>query len=186
SRAKLLGEKGVELTTDKLEYDGDQAVKLQARFFDERLIPEADDRVAAVIEGKGKRKRVVLRRNPDRRSIFEGSGGRLPPGSYEAVLSQPSLGKDPLAASFTVVAPVGEMTQIEMDQLQMQQAARRSRGKYFSIQNMEEVFGSLPEGERVPAATLPPIPLWNNWRVFLLLFGLLLTEWLMRKRWGML
>ena len=186
SRAKLLGEKGVELTTDKLEYDGDQAVKLQARFFDERLIPEADDGVAAVIEGKGKRKRVVLRRNPDRRSIFEGSGGRLPPGSYEAVLSQPSLGKDPLAASFTVVAPVGEMTRIEMDQLQMQQAARRSRGKYFSIQNMEEVFGSLPEGERVPAATLPPIPLWNNWRVFLLLFGLLLTEWLMRKRLGML
>ena len=186
SRAKLLGDKGVELTTDKMEYDGNQPIQLQARFFDERLIPQADDGVVAIIEGNGQRKRVVLERNPLRRSIFEGSGGRLPVGNYEVVLSQPPLGKDPLAASFTVVAPVGEMTRTAMDESQMQQAARRSRGKYFSIANMAELFDAIPEGERVPVATLSPIPLWNNWRIFLLIFVLLVTEWLLRKRLGML
>ncbi|MEC8337727.1 MAG: hypothetical protein VXZ84_06245 [Planctomycetota bacterium] len=186
SRSKLLGEKGVELTTDKLEYEPSQQVKIQARFFDERLVPEAEDGVVAILEGSGQRNRIVLERSPHRSSIFEGSGGKLPVGNYEVVLSRPMLGKDALAASFTVVAPAGEMTRTALDQLQLQQAAERSRGRYFSLENVNKLFVVLPEGERVPVATLPPIPLWNNWRTFMLLFVLLLTEWLLRKRLGML
>lgn len=186
SRAKLLGDKGVELTTDKMDYDANQAVQIQARFFDERLIPEADDGVEVVIEGNGQRKRVTLERNPLHRSIFEGSGGRFLVGNYEVLLSRPLLGKNPLAASFSVVAPIGEMTRTIMDQSQLRQAARRSRGKYFTVENMTEAFDALPDGVRIPVATLPPIPLWNNWRIFLVLFFLLLAEWLLRKRMGML
>ena len=186
SRSKLLGEKGVELTTDKLEYEPSQQVKIQARFFDERLVPEAEDGVVAILEGSGQRNRVVLKRSPQRNSIFEGSGGKLPVGNYEVVLSRPMLGKDPLAASFTVVAPAGEMTRTALDKPQMQQAAERSRGRYFSLENVAKLFVELPDGDRVPVAALPPVPLWNNWRMFLLLFVLILIEWLLRKRLGML
>ena len=68
----------------------------------------------------------------------------------------------------------------------MQQAAERSRGRYFSLESMTKLFVELPDGDRVPVATLPPVPLWNNWRMFLLLFVLILIEWLLRKRLGML
>ena len=186
SRSKLVGDKGVELTTDKLEYDPTQSVQVQARFFDERLIPETDDGVVVVLEGSGQRKRVVLERSPLRRSIFEGSAGRLPIGSYEIVLSQPALGENPLGVSFTVVAPIGEMTRTALNQSEMQQAAERSRGKFYTVAEMAKSFNELPAGDLVPVATLPPIPLWNTWQMFVLFFALLLAEWLLRKRFGML
>ena len=154
--------------------------------FRSRLIPETDDGVVVVLEGSGQRKRVVLERSPLRRSIFEGSAGRLPIGSYEIVLSQPALGENPLGVSFTVVAPIGEMTRTALNQSEMQQAAERSRGKFYTLAEMAKSFNELPAGDLVPVATLPPIPLWNTWQMFVLFFALLLAEWLLRKRFGML
>ena len=185
SRAKLLGEKGMELSTDKLEYDGGEPIKLQVRFFDERLIPEADDGVVVLIEGEGVQKRVVLQRNASHRSIFEGSVGRLPIGSYEALLAPAGFSKQPLPVAFQVTASVGEMTHTEMDRQQLQQTANRSRGQYFDVRRRNDVFSALPRGESFPLATLPPVPLWNNWRIFVLILALLLLEWLLRKRLGM-
>ncbi len=186
SRSKLLGEKGVELSTDKLEYGGDQPINLRVRFFDERLIPDADDGVVVLIEGDGLQKRVVLQRNAKHRTIFEGRAGRLPAGSYQAVLAPTGSGQASLPVPFQVTAPLGEMTRIKMDRRRLKQAASRSRGRYFDVRDRRDVWNSLPAGEAVPLATLPPVPLWNNWRIFLLIFVLLVLEWLLRKRFGMM
>ena len=42
-----------------------------------------------------------------------------------------------------------------------------------------------PAARQVPVENLPPIPLWNRWPVLLLFLVLLIAEWLLRKRGGM-
>jgi hypothetical protein len=186
SRTKLLGDKGVELTADKLEYAQGEPVELRVRFFDERLVPDADDGVAVVVEGEGKRQRVPLRRSSASREIFEGTMANLTTGDYEAMITKPALEKIPAAANFQVVAPAGEMARIELDEKEMKQAASRSRGRYYDVRNLAQVFDELPPGRPMKIATLPAIPLWNKWQILLLLLLLLVTEWLLRKRLGML
>ena len=182
SRAKLLGKKGVELAADRAEYQRGTPIQLRVRFFDERLAPPSDGDVTVVVEGTGpKKRRVTLQRNPDSPSIFSGSVGNLPVGNYTCWIAAPRLDKTPTPAKFKVVAPPGEAAQKEMNVADLKKAAKISRGRFYDVRNFDDLPGDLPRGRAVKVATLPPIPLWNNWRV-LLLFVLLLTgEWLLRK-----
>jgi len=186
SRAKLLGKKSVELSADKLEYQRGTPVMLRVRFFDERLAPASDDGVTVVVDGGGKRFRVPLLRSSASRGIFEGTRGNLPIGKYNAWIAAPTLDKPPAAIRFKVVAPPGEAARKEMDAADMRKAAERSRGRFYDMTNINEAFDDLPVGKPVKVASLPPIALWNNWRILLLFVTLLVVEWLLRKRLGML
>ena len=186
SRTKLLGEKGVELSADKIEYQRGEPVQLRVRFFDERLVPTADDGVAVVVDGGGKRQRVPLTRSLTSRAIFESTRTNFATGNYEVTLAKPGLAKTPASIKFTMVAPPGESARSETDQKQIRLAAKRSRGRSYDVVDMGEVFAQLPTGKPVKVASLPPLPLWNNWRFLLLFVFLLIIEWLLRKRLGML
>jgi hypothetical protein len=48
------------------------------------------------------------------------------------------------------------------------------------------LLDDLPPGRQVPVESLPPLPLWNQWPLLLLFLVLLVTEWVLRKRKGML
>ena len=87
---------------------------------------------------------------------------------------------------FQVVAPPGEAVRKELDLQQLRISAMKSRGRFYEVAGREDVFSQLPPGKPVQVASLPPLPLWNNWRMLLLFVGLLLCEWLLRKRLGML
>lgn len=186
SRTKLLGEKGVEVSADKLEYQRGEPVQLRVRFFDERLIPAEDNGVAVVIEGEGNRYRVPLQRSSASRAIFESTRTNLTTGNYEVTVAKPGLEKTPAAVMFQVVAPPGEAARKELDLQQLRISAMKSRGRFYEVADREDVFSQLPPGKPVQVASLPPLPLWNNWRILLLFVGLLLCEWLLRKRFGML
>ena len=60
-----------------------------------------------------------------------------------------------------------------------------TRGQFFTLASATQLGRSLPEGRQVPIETLLPIELWNRWTVVLALVGLLIGEWLLRKRHGM-
>jgi hypothetical protein len=73
-----------------------------------------------------------------------------------------------------------------MDFAEMSAAARISLGRSYTFDNAANLADDLPAGRQVPVAQLPSIPLWNAWPVPLLLLTLLVAEWLLRKRFGML
>ena len=89
------------------------------------------------------------------------------------------------AVDFTVSAPRGEFERIRPDTAAMRYAADQTRGKYYTHRDAAGLADDLPAGRQVPVETLPPKPLWNRWPVLLLFLGLLVTEWILRKRGGM-
>jgi hypothetical protein len=73
-----------------------------------------------------------------------------------------------------------------MDTAVLTAAAEITHGKFYTIANADRLLFDLPAGRRVPIENLPPISLWNRWWLLAAFFGCITTEWILRKRKGML
>jgi uncharacterized membrane protein len=188
SRSKLLeGSRAAELTTDRVEYPRGETVRLRIRFFDDRLAPESDEGASVMIEREGgTRRQVTLRRDAASRGIFEGLASNLAEGTYRAWVATPSLPGNPPSQRFTVVAPPGEFARLPMDATDMQLAAKMSQGRFYTFYTASELTEHLPRGRQVRIDSLPPKPVWNSPLWAALFLVLITTEWLLRKRAGLL
>jgi hypothetical protein len=176
---------GAVFSTDCREYSPGEPVRFRVRFVDERLAPSEDDGVTIVVEQAGRQTQKIVLRRAAGRSVFEGTLDRPTPGSYHAWLATPHVEGAAPAADFTVNPPAGEFAQIRMDASALREAAATTGGKYYTIENAAKLLGDLPPGRQVPIETLPSIPLWNRWPVLLTFLVLIIAEWVMRKRRGM-
>jgi hypothetical protein len=188
SRSKLLGkDRTAELTADRDEYPRGEPVRLRVRFFDERLAPADDDGVVVMLQREGdKHRRVTLRRSSANRGVFEGVLTRPAVGGYHAWLASPTLEGRAPADDFLVVAPAGEFERTQMDVAELKKAATDTQGAFYTLATAGQLLRDLPEGRQVPIESLEPIVLWNKWPLVLVFVGLLVTEWVWRKRRGLL
>jgi hypothetical protein len=102
------------------------------------------------------------------------------------LLVQPAIDGNPVSAQFTVVAPPGEFERVEMDRAALTAAAKATHGKFYTFAAADRLLDDLPAGRPVPIDSLPPVPLWNRSWVLSLLLVLLIAEWVLRRRKGML
>ncbi len=188
SRAKLLGaNRSVELVPDRNQYYRGETIPLQVRFFDDRMAPAADDGVVVLLEREeGRRQRVKLQRDLVRRGVFEATVGNLAEGAYRAWIVVPTMEGQPPSWQFAVVPPPGEHAKLEMDAEDLQQAAKTSEGRFFTLRNARSLLNELPHGRQVRIESLPPTPVWNSPLLVALFVALLTGEWLWRKRLGWL
>jgi hypothetical protein len=174
------------LTTDRREYPQGESVRLRVRFADERLAPAEDDGVTVVVEQSGRKtQRMTLHRAATARGVFDGVLDHPGPGSYHTWIASPTLPGQSPAVDFAVVPPPGEFAQVRTDAAAMRRAAEISGGQYYTFDTADRLLHDLPPGRQVPIESLPPRPLWNRWPVLALFLGLLIGEWILRKRRGM-
>jgi hypothetical protein len=98
----------------------------------------------------------------------------------------PSSDQQPPATRFTVLAPRGELARLEMDRDELQEAAQLSRGQFMVWYEAKSLLESLPPGRQVRVQSLPSRPVWNSSLLAGLFVSLLVAEWLLRRRVGML
>jgi hypothetical protein len=187
SRSKLLGDnKSARLVTDRSKYRRGEPVRFQLRFIDERLVPAADRKVTIMFEREGQTRRpVTLSQGAQSSSVFEGQATKLTEGRYHAWVVDPSLSGEP-STDFEIMPPAGEIERSQMDLAELTRAASETRGKFYRYASAHRLLDDLPEGRPVPIESLPPTSLWNKWPLLLLFLCLLASEWLLRKRSGML
>lgn len=180
------------LSTDRREYRQGDAVHIRAAFPDGRSAPLTDSGVTIDLARPGRRtEKVQLRRagqtdSAAQRNRFEAVLQDLAAGSYHARMIVPSVAGNVPAADFIVRPPEIEKINVPIDAADMRQAAALTNGKYYDIQDASRLPDDLPGGRQVPVENLPPFPLWNRWPVLLLFLVLLIAEWLLRKRGGMI
>ncbi|MFI4873748.1 MAG: VWA domain-containing protein, partial [Blastopirellula sp. JB062] len=190
ARATVLGGAwGAELTASRNEYERGEAVRLRVRFFDDRKAPTSDQGVTVMVEQSGGRqRRVSLARTSGSRDTFEAAISDLPEGDYRAWIAEPVMSDAPEQAStrFRIEATAGEMARLAADFAELRTAATAAGGKFYSFAEATQLLKDLPEGRQVRIETLSPIPVWNSWKLATLFVGLIIGEWLLRKRGGML
>jgi hypothetical protein len=188
ARSKLSeGGRSAVLSTDQAEYQRGESVRLRLRFADPRQAPAEDDGVTVVVEHPGNQtQRLPLRRTAAGQGIFEGLLSKPPVGSYHAWVAIPAMeGRSP-TADFTVKPPAGEFERVQMDAAALKQAAQLTKGRFYTFQTAPRLVDDLPPGHQVPIESPRPEPLWNKWPVVLIFLVLLIGEWILRKRGGML
>lgn len=186
ARGKLTSGRGAQLTSDRREYPRGEAVELRVRFLDPRLAPTGNE-VTVTAESPGQtRRRITLRRNPAAEGVFAGAVTDLAQGQYEVVFAEPQIPGNPPATRFTIVAPPGELARPIMDAAALTAAAETTRGKFYTIATADQLLADLPSGRRVPIENLPPFSIWNRWWLLAAFLACLTTEWILRKKKGML
>jgi hypothetical protein len=189
ARSKLSDRgESVLLTTDRQDYRLGDPVRVRANFPAAKAAPLDDAGVTIALEQTGREtEKVQLHRDSQSgdRGRFEAILSNLPAGSYHAKMIAPTLPSGVPAADFVIASPQTELTRLQTDAVAMQQAAAMTNGKYYAFQDAARLPADLPGGRQVPVENLPSVQLWNRWPVLLFFLVLLVSEWLLRKRAGM-
>lgn len=186
SRGKLLADdEPVQVVTDRNEYQTGETVRISLRLA--AGLSEFGDAspVTLMIQHEnGSRREVTLSRDAVR-GIFSGSVTVLNPGTYRLWLVSPQFTPPPVAQAIRVVSPQSELTHLQMNVTDLQLAAKRTGGRFYSIHAADRLLRDLPRGRQVPIESLPAIPIWNSSALAGLFIALITIEWLLRKRLGM-
>jgi hypothetical protein len=182
----------VELRSDRqTPYRQGEPIKLMVRFPDDAPPPAASVNVRVLAErsalpgttSESETQTVQLVKVEGSRATYEGSLVRTPPGEYRfRVISPESTGTPPRAEA-RVLPPPGERERLDMNEVELKQAAAESRGRFHTLADVDRLFGEIPEAERVSLnQPCPPIPLWSHAGSFTLMLLLFVAEWWYRRR----
>ena len=181
------GSSGVQLTADRSLYKPGETVELQARFRNPANAPAAEDGVVVRLQGKtGPAKQLSLQRRIGRRGLFFAKVPELPPGEYEAQLVRPDLAGESEVARFEIHQPPPELARVVVNRAGLQDAAEVTGGRFYTIADATRLSEELPPPRAQTIDRQPTQPLWNSNLVIAMFVSVLATEWLLRRRVGML
>lgn len=186
SRSKIAGNGSVEIRSDRERYRHGESVRMTVRFVDDRLAPPTEAGVVLVLKQEGGRQRQInMNRSTASRGLYQTTVTGLSHGTYQAWIASPVLPDGSASYGFVVDPPLGESAMRKMEAAELTNAAEISQGRFYTIKNVANLADDLPQGRQVPIASLPPVPVWNYWPWAAAFVLLIVTEWLLRKRWGM-
>ncbi len=175
----------VRFSTNKLIYRGGEAVEMSAQIYYEDYRPRTGVRVSANISGKGFDREVLFEEIGD--GLYRGAVASLPGGDYElrgrADLNGQVIGED--VSKFSVEPFSVEYLTTAMNEIAMRKISEISGGRFLTEDSLD-VFAAqtkFPE-ERIEIGR--EIAAWGKLSILVFIVLLLGTEWLLRKRFGML
>ncbi len=175
------GRGGLDLSTDRRDYRPGEAVCIRAEFRARGEAPAADQLELRIEGGAQPRHAVMLQRRLGYRGLFETTLRNLPPGSYEIKGAQESA-----TCRFRVIAPPSELARIAVDRHALAEAARITHGKTYTIATAAQILNDLPPARPVTLQRLPPYRIASSHYAMGLFCSILILEWLLRRRGGML
>jgi len=198
SRAKLRGaNRDVELATDRQLYEPGEPVRVTVKFSETKSAPTGE--VSVVLERAQARHKLTLSRNPSHPTVFEGTFREAAPGAYHLWLAAPTVPGQRPTFDFVVNAPKSERQRLPLDRVELVRSTSTGQAldpngkalapgsrRYYDFRTASRLASDLPPGLPVPDRSDPPIQLWNWWPVLLAFLSLLILEWLLRKRAGLL
>jgi hypothetical protein len=162
-------------------------VRLGAEVRDARYFPAADVTVTARVIGPGGAPQSIdLQPVRDEPGRFEADSTVQAPGEYvaeiEARRGAVPLGRD--VVPFQRLDGIAENFHTEQDRDLLERLAASTGGRYWRPDQMRELARAIPYSQAgLTAHDLAP--LWNMPAAFLLIFALKCSEWLLRRKWGL-
>ncbi len=170
-------------------FGGSDAIQFAGQVYDESLNPVSDASVVLNLTAPdGTRYPYHMEALASGRYVL--NIGTLPEGfyAYEAVVSrrQEELGRD--SGAFTVGALTLEFKETRANATLLRQIAHRSGGQFFTPASLHTLSDVLAADSLFRPTTLDTSRATDLWRLPLLgvlIVFLLATEWILRKRWGL-
>ncbi len=164
----------------------DSHIHLSADVRDKSYVPAPDASVEAHILGPdGISAMVEMTPVPDAPGTFQADWTADKPGSYltevTARRGDQEIGKDVL--TFQRMDGVAENFHTEQNRDLLEKLSSQTGGEYWRPQELSKLASDIPYSE-AGVTIRETKPLWNMPVVFLVILLLLFSEWLLRRRWG--
>ena len=179
----------VAIDSGGLSYNVNESVGVRIRLNDTNGKPVTESTVEALIWKNGQHvSTVTLNGDQDVPGIYRGDSGALNAGDYEVSVRASGFSDGAFKArSQFVVEPAnaGEMQQTAANETLLKEMAAASGGQFLreeEIKHLPEILEPLSNGYVVESDTL----LWQSYFWFGEMIALLTTEWILRKRIGLL
>jgi hypothetical protein len=190
----LQGNRRGFVDADRTEYELGSSVLLLANLVNEEFKPAQDESINAIVTDEdGRQQKISLQRVPGQEGKYETNFKATRVGSFTVALDMATDADKNLfePATFRVTPPTIETSATWRNEKLLRDIAEQSGGKYFSIENLDQVAAVLPDLESRIEFDSPPQPLWdlNRWlRGLAFLFPVLLLtiEWALRKWYKLL
>ena len=179
----------VTMGTQKRRYEVGEPVEFQAKVLDADLHPLRDAQVSAVLERAGKPSEIVsLEFVPESEGRYRTRFQGLESGHYRIRLTVPGLPLNPSEAHVEIDVqdrPDVEQVELFLNQPLLESMSRITGARYFAADDCPRLCQAIqPTKKTVPR--VEEIRLWT-WPPFLVLFTLVIcTEWVLRKKAGLL
>ena len=176
------------LTTSKSLLADQQRVHLRAEVRDKLYETASDAQVEAHILGPdGLSERVALRPDPRERGVYTADWDAPKPGSYltEAIARRgdEELGRDVL--TFRREDGVAENSHTEQNRELLEKLSSQTGGRYYRPGEVKQLANEIEYSES-GITVRETRDLWNMPVVFLLALALRASEWVLRRRWGVI
>ena len=195
ARARLLGQsRQATISTLHDRFVLGQGVRVEVVFLDKSLRPQPGRPASAYAELREAQHAVLQReivlkadtRRPDR---FVGVFKPTRAGAYTVWIGAGMDRAQSPKTTFTVHPPKGELQHVPMELARLQRLAQQTHGHYLSIHQAHRCPDLLEGGQQIVLHT-ERISLWDLepllWTVLAVFSLLLITEWVLRKRYRML
>ncbi len=166
-------------------------VQLTAQVRDRQFQPAADAHVTAHIVGpEGLNAMVDMTPSQDTPGQFQAEWTAEKPGPYLAEVTAESAGKPAQelgssALTFQREDGVAESFHTEQNRRLLEQLASSTAGRYWKPSELKDLPRDISFSE-AGISVRSTKELWDMPIVFLLLLGLPIAEWLLRRKWGVL
>ena len=166
-------------------------VQLTAQVRNAEFQPDADARVTAHITGpEGTDAMVELQPSQDQPGTYQAEWTAEKPGPYLAEVTADAAGSPPQPLGRSVITfqredGVAESFHTGQNRRLLRQLASETGGRYWTASDLKSLPRDISYSE-AGISVRSTKELWNMPIVFLLLIGLPCSEWLLRRKWGVI
>lgn len=180
------GKKRGRIETDRDLFPTGSRVPVAATLYTPAFEPLTAPTVPLIVRGKPGTPplETELRLVPNRPGHYEGAfiASQLGINELEVVLRDDPSGKPVIIAKqITVETPRVEFADPRLNRALLTEIAERSKGRYFGIEEADQVAAAIPDRRETIIVREKPQNLWDTSRLLGLLALLLTIEWAVRK-----
>lgn len=178
----------VRIGTDRLSYTPNDSIEVTTKFLDNERRPITDATLDVEVWKDDKRLRQQrLSYRTDSSGLYETSlSGLREEGEYELRISGEALGDSKVSTELLVVTtrnPI-ELSELTADRDFLNRAAEITGGTVAEINELPSLLSSFGAPKEI-LTERRNVTLWDKWPILLGFLGLITTEWIIRRRSGL-
>jgi hypothetical protein len=164
-------------------------VQFSVEVRDRQFQPTSDAHVTANIAGpEGTNALIDLTPSRDTQGLYQAEWTAEKPGAYLAEVTAESTGTQPQALGSDVFTfqrenGIAENFHVEQNRTLLEQLSSQTGGRYWEPSDLKNLPRDIAYSE-AGISVRTTNELWNMPVVFVLLLGLPIAEWLLRRKWG--
>ena len=185
----LAGKRRGQIETERFQYQIGDKIRLTATLREKNFEWMNDEKVKGILTyPDGEKKEVLFDLLQNQKGIYETTVVAVNEGAYDVLIELEGDNNEMLnvKSNFMVVFPFQEIKETWLDRDKLKAIAVSTGGGYYNPDEIATIPDALPDLSRKLSYDSPPMPIWDNRIVFILLVLLLIFEWAFRKKYKLI